>query len=202
MALLKHPGTVPPGGFKYRQPETGLTLTGDSLSDLINKTVSHRRYKGLKPDSAEMVSLDVQRQICTRLGKADCKEEETDSWVPVPTTPRFTLTDILAFSRTLLEFIKSGGALVPIDEAQRRREICVVCPLNQKATGCKCSLFYKAVNAAVPKERRWDDLHVCGICHCSTMAKVNVPLSVIEADKRKLAFPVNCWMHKGLPPVS
>ena len=106
MAILKHPTTVPPGGFRYKQEQTQLMLTGDSLSDLIQKTVSHRRYKGLKPDDAATVSLEVQRQICTRLGKEECKAEEVDSWVPVPITPRFTLMDILAFSKTLLEFIK------------------------------------------------------------------------------------------------
>ncbi len=201
MALLKHPGTTPPGGFRYKQLETGLTVTSDNLTDLINKTVSHRLYKGLKPDDPATVSIEVQRQLCTRLGTEECKAEDKDSWVPLPITPRFTLMDILAFSRTLLEFIKSGGQMVPVEEAQRRRAICVACPLNQRATGCKCAVFYKMVNATVPKERRWDDLHVCGVCHCSNVAKVNVPMSVIEADRRKLSFPVTCWQHKGLPPV-
>lgn len=195
MAVLKHQGTAPPGGFKYKQLETGLTMTGDSLQDLVAKVASHRRYKGLKPDGEEMIALEVQRQICTRLGKEDCKEETGgDKWVPVPVMPRFTLQDFLAFSRTMLEFIKVGGAIVPIDEAQRRRAICVACPLNQRATGCKCSVFYKAVEAAVPKERRWDDLHVCQLCSCSLQAKVQVPMDVLIADRRKIDWPVHCWM--------
>ncbi len=201
MATLKFPQTAPPGGFRYRQMDTGLTLMGDSLEDLVHRVSSHRRYKGLPRDDAPSVSLDVQRQICTRLGAEDCKAEEGDPWVPVPVTPRFTLTDILAFSRTALEFIKSGGQMVPIAEAQRRREICAACPLNQPATGCKCAVFYKMVEAFVPRERHWDDMQVCQICHCSNAVKVNVPLSVIEADKRKLEFPVHCWMRKDLPPA-
>lgn len=202
MAILKHPSTTPPGGFRYKQLETGLTVTGDSLSDLIQKTVAHRRYKGLKPDDPATVSLEVQRQICTRLGKEECKAEEVDSWVPVPITPRFTLTDILAFSKTLLEFIKSGGKLVPIQEAQSRRAICAACPCNVSASGCKCSIFYKAIAAAVPKERQWSDLHICQLCSCSLQAKVSVPMEVLETDKRKINWPVHCWMHKSkvLPP--
>lgn len=200
MATLKHPTTSPPGGFKYRQSGTGLTITSDSLQSLIDKVVAHRRYKKLTPDDPATVSLEVQRQICTRLGRNECNAEEKDNWVPLPDQPRFTLMDILAFSKTVFEFIKKGAELVPIEEAKRRRDICLACPLNQRAQGCKCAVFYKMVNSIIPKDRLWDELHVCQVCHCSNAAKVNVPLSVIEADKRKLTFPVHCWQYRDLPP--
>lgn len=205
MATLKYPATAPPGGFIYLQAETKLRLDGDSLHALIAKVISHRRYKGLKPDDEPTVRLEVQRQICTRLGRNDCTAEEMDSWVPQPNNPRFTLSDILAFSRTMLELIKSGKGLVNIHEAERRRAICVGCPLNQRATGCKCGILYKMIDAMIPRERRFADLHICGVCHCSNAAKVNVPLAAIRADGRKLDFPVHCWQHpshdKDLPPA-
>jgi len=209
MALLKHPTMKPPGGFVYRQAETGLKLEGDSLHNLIAKVVAHRRYKKLTPDDEETVGLEVQRQICTRLGLDECKEEAGDVWVPVPTQPRFTLNDILAFSKTALEFVRQGAGLVSVPVAMQRRTICAACPLNQPASGCKCGTFYKMVNAAIPKERQWEDLHVCQLCSCSLKAKVNVPMSVLAADTRKISWPVHCWMHpspapdhKVLPPAS
>lgn len=205
MATLRFLTQTPPGGFVYRQAETGLTVTGDSLHDLASKVRAHRRYKGLKPDDESAVALDVHRQICTRLGKDECQPEENDNWVPVPITRRFTLMDMLAFSSTMLEWIKNGGRLVHIDEAKGRKGVCAVCPLNQKQVGCKCGVFYKAINAVIPKERRWDDLHVCAICACSLNTKVNVPMSVLATDKRPLSYPVHCWLHpdnhKVLPPT-
>ncbi len=198
MALLKTPNTSPPGGFKYVQSETKLTIVGDSLQDLTAKVVSHRKYKGLKPDDTHTVGHEIQRQICTRLGNGECKPEAADVWVPVKTTKRFSLSDILAFSKAMIEFAKSGASMAPMDEAQRRRKICADCPINQRAVGCKCSLFYKAVDAALPKERRFHDMHICGICNCSNAVKVNMPVSVLLTESRDLSFPVHCWLPEIL----
>ncbi len=197
MAVLKHPTTSPPGGWKYRQAETLLTLDGDSLHALVDKVVSHRRYKGLKPDDPQLVNLEVQRQICTRLGTGECKpESEVDEWVPLPITPRFTLMDILAFSKTMLEFAKSGGKLVSKEELKRRADICRGCACNQPAQGCKCSIFYKMVNASVPSDRREPNLHICACCSCSLIGKTNMPASVLKADTRKINYPGFCWMKE------
>jgi len=196
MALLKHPQTAPPGGFKYRQIETGLLISGDSLIDLAQRVRSHRQYKGLKPDGLDGILLEVQRQICARLDKDSCAEEEKDNWVPIPSQPRrLTLNDMLAFSKVAIEFIKNGGAMVPKEEALRRANICRACPLNQPASGCKCGTFYRMLNSAIPADRKFDGLNVCQACACSCVAKVNVPMEVIKADDRKIAFPLNCWMH-------
>lgn len=196
MALLKTPNTAPPGGYKYRQSETGLVVTGDSLNDLVSKVASHRRYKGLKPDGAGIISLEVQRQICARLGTDHCIAEEADTWVPVSSQPRrLTLNDMMAFSKVALEFIKNGGRMTDFDEAKRRAAVCRDCPLNQPASGCKCGTFYKMINASIPVERKFAGLDVCQACACSCVAKVNVPMEVIKADTRPIEYPVNCWMR-------
>lgn len=201
MALLKSPNTAPPGGFRYRQAETGLTLIGDSLQALTAQVVSHRRHKGLKPDGEHLVGLEIQRQICTRLGHDYCKAEQNDNWVPiVAEAKRSTLNDMLAFSKVALEFIKGGGQMVPKEEAQRRAAICKDCPLNQPAAGCKCGTFYKMIAATVPADRKFADLNVCKACACTLQAKVNVPMSVLQVDNRPISYPDFCWMNTGLPP--
>lgn len=203
MALLKLQNTKPPGGYTYLQAETGLVIDSDSLHGLVAKVIQHRQYRSLGPTDDATVLLEVQRQICSRLGENECYAEKDDTWTPVPRPGHIRLTEIMAFSKTMLEWIKAGGALVPMEEAQRRRGICAKCPLNQMPTGCKCGLLYKMIAAIIPKERRFEDLHVCKICACTLKAKASLPLAVIEAGTagRNLAFPVHCWQHKSLPPV-
>lgn len=197
MALLKRKNTQPPGGFTYYQKETRLLLKGDNLSELIDRVIAHRKYKNLPTGDAEEVSLEIQRQICTRLGRHECSAEGiADEWVPIEHAgPLVTLSAITGFSAAALEWIKSGGELVPIEEAQRRREICISCPLNSPVGGCKCSAFYNLVASIVPSERQLEDLHVCHACACSLQAKVHLPMNVVREsnDGRKLDFPVYCW---------
>lgn len=83
MSLLRDTRTAPPGGWRYTQPETGLTMDGLSLSELVVKVIRHRSYKGISPMDADDVSEEIQRQICERLmetkdGKQFCRPEPGD----------------------------------------------------------------------------------------------------------------------------
>lgn len=197
MAILKRLNTTPPGGWQYIQPETKLKLIGDSFDALERNVKAHREHRGIPIPEGAGLSREIQRQICERLTDHDCfPEGEKDPWVPRPNTPLFTLRDILAFSKTALDFIQGGGVLEDIQEVNRRREVCENCPLNSVATGCKCSIFYKAVDAVIPRERRFASLHICGACSCSLVAKVNLPAETIAAGERGAdhRFPINCWV--------
>lgn len=178
-------------------------MTSDSFHGLVAKVVSHREYRSLPNVDAATAERDIHAQICTRLGTNDCSPDPGDNWVPVPTTTFIRLADIMGFSKTMLEWIRKGLALVPMEEAQQRRGICANCPLNQASTGCKCGMLYKAIEACIPKERQFDELHICKLCSCTLKAKVNVPAEVIEAGEkgRGLRYPVHCWLHKDLPPA-
>lgn len=200
MARLKHPNSAPPGGYTYRQKETGCVITSDNLMGLVLKVRQHRAYKNLLPTDVPTVRLEIERQLCTRLNHEHCTAEPDDGWVPVKDSAHITLADILAFSKTMLEWLAKGLPLVPMTEAQRRRDICVACPLNRQPSGCKCGLLYRMIASSVPRDRQFDDVHVCGVCQCSLKAKVNLPMGVVEsgAQGRNLQYPVHCWQHKIL----
>ena len=200
MARLRFKTTVPPRGWFFIQQETRLRITGESLDDLAAKVVEHRRYKNLPRATKAEASLDIERQTCSRLGKRECSPEGMeDEWVPVNDVPLISLPAIIGFSRAALEWIASGRELVEKAEAERRAEICKGCPLNNALTGCKCSIFYKMVDKSVPFERRDPGLGICGACQCSLIAKVNLPMNVIEASNggREIAWPAHCWQYRA-----
>ncbi len=201
MARLKFWTTEPPGGWRYYQKETLLTIKETSGDLLVEKVIEHRQMRGLLPTDKESVRLDVERQICTRLNKFECLPEgSSDDWVPVPDhdAGAFNMETMMGFTKTMLEWISGGREVVSEEEMNRRAEICRSCPLNQPAPGCgSCSLLYRMVNSVIKDARKPEGLHVCGVCHCSLPAKVQLPREALEAGHkgRDLKFPVFCWNH-------
>lgn len=199
MALYKRGSEVPPGGWKYIQPDTGAMFKNENEPQLISIVLDHRQHRGLARATRAEVKLDIQRQICTGLGSRHCKSEGAgDTWVPRKEDDYIpTIRMIISFSKFAFDFLRSGMKMVSDKEVQRRRSICLTCPLNNPIGGCKCSFFYKLVDLAVPKERAFPDLFVCKACLCSLKAKVNVPIAIIHSaeDGRNLQFPTYCWQH-------
>lgn len=201
MAILRHRSTTPPGGWQFFQKETEFTLKAENEPALVELVVKHRQYKNLIRQSPEEVQRDIERQICTRLGSMECQSEgKDDNWVPRnPERHVVTMSGVLGFSKAAFAFLKSGMALAPLEEVQRRADVCRSCPLNQPMTGCACDGFYKAIEAVVPAERRLPGLHVCRACDCSLVAKVNLTEQQIIASNegRKITWPGGeCFQKK------
>lgn len=185
----------------YRQPESGLTIKAENGDALIDLVVDHRKHRGFSPVEKDVVRKEVERQICVRLGREECRKEgPDDKWVPQDELREIvTISGVLGFSRAALAFIASGGELAPIEEVKRRAAICLACPLNQPMTGCACNTFYKVLDATIPRERKIEGLHVCRACNCSLSAKTNLtPEQVKISNKgRNIAWPAQeCWQSE------
>ena len=202
MAKLKFIYVMPPRGWIYLQPETRLRITSDNLDSLADKVIAHRRQKEIASAGKAEVIREIQRQICTRLTTVECrKESPTDPWVPLKgLSDTLTLASVLNASKALFTWITSGRPVVPLEENERRRQICLSCPLNERLNGCRCAALYRAVAESVPAERQFDDLHVCLACKCSLKAKCAVPAELIELSERGrgVEYPIHCWVPEIL----
>jgi hypothetical protein len=199
MALLKRWRVAPPGNWTYFQKESQLRIKAENGDALVDQVVEHRKYRGFTPTDRETVKLEVQRQICEKLGFNDCRPEgESDPWKPKDgSKPLVTMSNVLSFSKAAIAFVKSGGELAPMEEVKRRADICRQCFWNRELSGCACGGFYKILDAAIPKDRKLDGLHVCGICNCSNGVKVNLTEEQVRASNagRNLPWPTEtpCW---------
>lgn len=200
MATLRYKNQKPPGGFVFIEPTTRARIEDDNLPDLVKKVMEHREYKKLPFQGPEATQLEIERQICTRLTKSECRSEGTnDEWQPsVVYQAILKPQTIISASRAALEWARDGGAYVDEETALKRRETCLACPLNTPLTGCKCGTVYKALNAAVPKEKRHDGLGVCAVCLCALNLKVWMPRKVIDASNAagEYKYPDHCWQPK------
>lgn len=197
MARYKFHNVSPPGGWRYWQKETRFTIKADSLNALIEKVRGHRTYKGFTPTDRESVRLDIERQICARLTKNECKPEgPEDSWVPLEDpNSLLSIKKVWSFSKAAVDWLTSGRPMVSEAEMQRRAAICLDCPLNQNVTGCGSCGVMGIINSAIPKDRRVDGLNECVACGCSVKALVNVPEGTILAahEGRTINLPDWCW---------
>lgn len=199
MALLKKRET-PSGGWTYLQAETQVVITGENKDNLIDLVIAHRTYKGLPTTDREEVRKEIERQICTRLGHRECREEGPDDpWVAQDASrPLLTLSRVMGFSRAAIEFVKGGMNLVEKEVAQERAAICKTCPENRAATGCNCGDYHAIVAAAIPADRKIDGLFICWNCGCELQSKVNLTENVVVASNKgqKNTFPHFCWQKK------
>lgn len=207
MALLKSYTTTPPGGWQYFQAETEFTIKGDCWSELIDLVLAHRRYRNLHPQDKPAVELEIQRQMCRKLGKGECRSEgPQDKWLPLPhEKTMLTMEMVLAFSKAAIAFVASGGELAPMEEVKRRAEICRTCLFNRRLSGCRCGPFYALLDRTMPKHRRMPDLGVCGPCQCSLSVKVNLTEEQVIASNegRDIQWPKDqeCWQRTIMEKV-
>jgi hypothetical protein len=200
MATIKSFSTVPPGGWKYVQPETGARFSGHTFDELKKQVKVHREYKGLPTDELD---LDVQRQLCAGLGTEWCKPEPGEDYRPVrDLTSELTTQMAISLGKAITAFVADGGQMVEKVEAEERAAKCRGCPFNKPARLCSCSAVYSLVEALIPKERKYEGISVCMACGCSLQAKVNLPLGVIGASlPADLVLPPWCWQNAARHPL-
>lgn len=208
MARLKSFRDTPPGGWTYFQLETELTIKGDCWTELVDLVLAHRRYRNLQPQDKPSVELEIQRQMCRKLGKQECQSEgPQDKWLPLAHDKvMLTMDMVLGFSKAAIAFVASGGEMAPMDEVKRRAAICKNCLFNQRLSGCRCQPFYALLDKTIPKDRRMPDMGVCGVCKCSNLVKVNLTEDQVRVSNegRELEWPVDqeCWQRDIMQPVS
>lgn len=197
MALLGNPRQTPPvPGFCYTQMETQTRMEHETLGELVDMVIAHRRYKGLTPLDPETVNVEIQRQICAQMPPGICGAEAGEDYKPFNDISRFlTLDKITSFSHAVMEWIRGGRNLVDEEEAIKRAKICLGCPFNKTIASCSCAPLWALIKSVIPAKRQIDNLHICAICGCVNSAAVLMPMSVIAESNRgrDLTFPAFCW---------
>jgi hypothetical protein len=209
MGHLPNTYISPPGGWRYRHPTTGSTLTHISLDALLSTV--HGYNKANNFPTGEDLRPEIERQIC---------EDHPDYCsglvspfqamakpAPLSLKDRLrsvkqTLATVKQGTLTLGSWMVSGWMKVPQEQATARAAVCSDCAFNQQPSGCSgCSMaallsIVKSVvgNASTPHDSR---LHACNICGCSLRVKVHLPLDPIlkhTPDSQQELLPDHCWI--------
>jgi hypothetical protein len=192
---LKTLNIGPPGGFTYRQKESGFSMTGITFQALVKKVAQHRTNDNypMIGEGYLTLSAEVEAQICERLSPIDQVALCDNNFRPVTS---IHWTQVITFLKTLVAWFTTGFVLVPQEEAERRAAICINCPYNVGLSGCGgCKTAVSVMRASLLKATTSQDagLQACGVCGCDNPTQVHVPLEVLRAGKVDLPYPTWCW---------
>lgn len=130
-------------------------------------------------------------------------------------------SNVYNFLKTVYRWIQSGGQLVPLEEAVRRSEICLTCPMNRagacrgRCPSCFARVAYLALFGwfestknvthkeliPVSENPHSDKLFCCTACGCYLTVKVFIPSEVLS--NKGVKYPKHCWQNpitEGPPP--
>lgn len=186
---------VPRGGvWKYKEPESGVIIEGDSWLELVQNVKNHRAANGyIIP--VTFIS-DVEAGVC-ELFPAMCKDGSGKDIVP----ERITWAQVAQFTSIMIESLVKGWPKVDQKEADRRAGICATCPDNVKAegcTGCNTKRIKQMVQAvAGSSSTKFDsNLESCRHCGCLNKAQIWFPLDILQKHMEKRVselLPTGCW---------
>ena len=184
-----------PGGFRYTQPESGVTLVAGSIDSLMARVADHRRANNY-PIGPEFKQQLVD-EVC---------ENSPSACVDVPAAQvvrnkRLTIWDALKFTGLMINDLLQGRPMETKGEATRRAGICSQCPDNVQPEGCRAGTDKKVQKlvetlAGAESTPYNEQLKSCKHCGCLNRAQVWFPLDILKSNMNQEqvdALPDNCW---------
>lgn len=185
----------PSGGWTYKVPHTGVTITAHSAYTMRMRVRAHLRANDIpiQDDFDEWLDDDYCRQ--SGVGSPFCGR-------PVPKPPAGKVVPSLAmlnrFVETMIRVIKARR-FVPREEAERRAAICVNCPANTKLGWCrKCQNLLGWAMRVMKGFQTEAKPDVCARCGCLLRVKVWIPNALLDkAEKAKVEYEPGCWRNSS-----
>lgn len=216
--------TLPPGGFPYIQPDTGMKFGGMvGFNDQVAAIVAHRRKNKLARSNPGEVTQDLHDYTCARLGNnaefcsdgvVVLKKKMWDRVVGDAKHAAEVISSTVSGAAVLADWLGDGLQPVPEEQAQVRSDICTgrlngtACPKNQQSGWRWTMAVAQNIHAQMAKKTEAgikvegeDQLGTCQACGCHLKLKVHVPFRHIHAhtsDEQMSKFPDFCWIQKEL----
>ena len=214
------PRTEPPGGYRYKDPNTGYLSIGGTLAICIKNAEDHRRANDLA--IPEDFAFQVETWICRQVGGRWCMDRRPVA-VPASEPKQSLLRRVISSAALGLEVVRNGSQAmfklmstanyVDAARAQNRAKICAACPLNRASSACtSCGgldgtvtkLVGQTKNFLVSKEHLGTakDLMVCAACKCMLKGKVWLKYPIIRKLTSQATFdslPDACWIKREAP---
>ncbi len=208
---LTNPGTTPPGGFVYKDPQTQFVSRAQRLDRLIHLASEHRKANGLPVPND--FGFDVEDQICRRIPPRMCRERNFMGGVKaIINRAKFTLQAVRNGTKAYFMMAKNPKEhLLAQDEAplaMRRAHACAQCDWNVPSIAClSCGGLDSEVKKAVGGNRHAQakamGLKVCAGCSCMLTAKVwfkHKSVRELTPNDVMATLPDACWIKTEATP--
>lgn len=220
---VKDRNSFPPGGWIFRQPETGWTAPmpmSDSFNATVDKIIKHREANPVHnlPTARAEVERELENFTAMRFNydpkivlgddeEAKKKRQRRPSFLTRLASGAGRAVERLRKdidgARILAEWLGENMEPVAPELSEWRAEQCAICPHNSPRKGKMERMVAEAIreheNAkkTAALETPLDaKLNTCSLCNCHLKLKVHVPLKHIDSIQNKVSFPENCWITK------
>lgn len=232
---LRTRSSFPPGGWQFFENATGWSAPLPGVDDFyatVEKIIAHRQANprfNLSVDY-DTVANTLDTFTCHRIhfnptycltedqGLKKKSPSERPKQVVMAAEPKtYGLRQSLAKvvqgvkrsatgSRIINDWFGAGGLPVPIEQANKRANVCVTCPLNNmdndwffgipKSVAVAIHEQLKVKNQMTLKVDQEAKIGACDACGCHLPLAVHVPISHIVNQTRKSEWndlPAYCW---------
>jgi hypothetical protein len=186
---LKYRNMEPPGGWVYRDLDTGMYLNSlRNIDDLIRRCKAHRQANDLPipDDFGEKIEASIAYSVAPELA------------IGLPETRVLNQNMASLFevnkktNQYLLDWrLKCKMEMVKRDEAETRAAQCVGCKNNNRVICLTCKGIDQWVNGWTGRHTK-QDKHL-GVCSCDGIVLYATIHSALE---NKGEFPEQCWKNK------
>lgn len=196
MLHIHNTSLVPPGGWKYVDPDTGHRIGVPTYPAMLNKVAAHRRGNALQP----LAEATIQHILCRQASEGVCGGDAGDE---PPIYANISGADAINGTKVIFSLVKSGGRLVKPEVAEVRAKICSACPqnvdYNSGCSSCATTLAGFILKIAGKRKTTMDaNLKACGVCHCMNKAQVHVPYRHLKKGMTPAMndlWPKECWKN-------
>ena len=187
---LKYRNMEPPGGWVYRDLNTGMYITSlHNLDDLISKCKAHRHANELEipVDFAERIEASIAYSVLPELAiglpEGRKASNEMMSLFKVNKNTNNYLLDWR---------LKHGMQMVSQDEADKRALQCVGCKENNRIICLTCKGIDQWVNSWTKRSTKHDKS--LGVCACDNIVLYATLHSTLPTTGE---FPEGCWKNES-----
>jgi hypothetical protein len=192
MKIPSSPNLVPPGGWSYKDPDSGVPFKEAHVEALLSMVRRHRIANDLRVGGEW--TQEFWDNLCTQNPKAPCSDADS------PERP-LNADDISAFLTTLVAQRESGKQQVSQEVYDKRIEVCLACPKLTHVGCSSCGAFGRLLHRVVAGIRVPNDVapgKSCGVCGCVVSAKAAYDIDVLKAVDAELGrnppYHESCWM--------
>lgn len=214
--------TIPSGGWRFRQVQTGWEIKNPVSVTFSQATVEIIKHRMKNPaicakhnlsTEPDVVSAELMTYNRKRLGIPEPSAKQAPFFGHRSLGAH--VADAAAKIRraaqgtgVILDWWNSKAPPVVPELASQRAQVCIACPKHTEGdwfTVAPATLIKEAIAARsdVKIETPYDDqLKSCGVCMCLMRLKVHCPLEYILAKTKPeimAEFPSSCWVknHDG-----
>lgn len=213
---------IVPGGWLYKQKETGWEIPSDMrmapFPMAVQSIVQHRQKNNLPGATIEAATADLDTATCQRLGfdpRWCVDESKKNSYNPqslfqaAKSHVLRAATALVSGTRTALsEWLGGGNTPVAQAVSQARADVCLGCPFNYEDSMPLADSVAEAIKRQMEAKAQAklsvvgeDRLKTCQICWCNLPLKVHIELKEIldrtpAGMQRKFAEQApHCWIN-------